>query len=62
MEKYTYIDPIFDVIKVDIGNEVLWRLKPRVELPPNAYITSRYYSTQGQAFIALGTIESLYIP
>ena len=62
MENYTYIDPIFDVIKVDRGNEVLWRLKPRVELPSNAYITSRYYSTQGQAFVALGIIESLYIP
>lgn len=60
MEKY--IEPIFDVIKVNEGNEILWMLKPRVELPSNTYITSRYYSTQGQAFVALGIIESLYIP
>ena len=60
MEKY--IEPLFDVIKVNEGNEILWTLKPRVELPSNKYITSRYYSTQGQAFVALGIIESLYIP
>lgn len=60
MEKY--IEPIFDIIKVNEGNEILWMLKPRVELPSSKYFTSRYYSTQGQAFVALGIIESLYIP
>ena len=37
-------------------------LKPRVDLSSSKYITSRYYSTRGQAFVALGIIESLYIP
>lgn len=62
MNNYIYIEPIFDVIKIQENNKTFWKLKPNIDLPSNIYITSRYYSTQGQAFVALGIIESIYIP
>lgn len=60
MENFVYIEPSFNVIKFEQCGKTYWKLHSIVELPSASYVTSRYFTTQGQAFLALGIIESVY--
>lgn len=59
---FSYWEPMCDVIKITDGSEILWAIKPNVKFNGVEYLTSRYYTTRGQAFIVVGIIESLYKP